>query len=319
MRRGEWAGDPEALGRLGDSGVVRDAVLRRVGVSGSAIHERCRPGGPWQRLLPGIVMLGNGPASARQRTIAAMKYVGDDAVLTGRSALGEHGLAGEQYDVHVLLPANRRVQSAGFVLVERTTRIPDPLIRNGIRCAPIERALLDAARRCTTLDATRSLIASAVQRGAVSVAALQEELAEGSGRGSALPRRVLREVDANVHSVAEAKARELWERSGLPEMVFNRDVLDSRGGFIARPDGWIDDVAMAWDIDSLAWHLSPKAYKDTLERRTRMQNAGIIVLPTIPSAVERSPRRVVDDLRRHYELAASRPRPDVRLRTVTPG
>ncbi|MFD6857947.1 hypothetical protein ACFWCF_11505 [Rhodococcus sp. NPDC060090] len=313
MRRGEWAEDPEALLKIADRGIVADAALRQVGVSGSAIHLRCKPGGPWQRVLPGILYLGNGSLSPRQRGIAALKYGGRDAMLTGRAALREYGFDSSTHEAHLLLPAERRKQSKGFVVVERSHRLPEPVIRQRLRCAPLVRAVLDASRRCTTLNSSRALIAQVVQSGKVTVPALIEELEEGSDRGSALPRKVLREVSANVHSVPEATARELWLRSGLPEMHFNFDVVDAAGKFIARPDGWVDDVAMAWEIDSLAWHLSPADYKRTVERRARMQSAGIIVLSTVPSALRDAPGRVLEELRRHYELAASRPRPDVRL------
>ena len=314
MRRGEWGHRLEDLYGVSRSGIIRTAELRRWGVSNSAIDARCRPGGPWQRLLPGVVMLGNGHPTARQRAVAAIALSGENAVLTGRAALHEYGY-GTSYpgDAHVLIATHRRVQSTGFVLVERTTRLPVPVTRNGLPCAPLPRALLDAARRCRTLDSTRSLIAEVVQRGEVSVAELIAELDSGSGRGAALPRAVLREVSADVHSVSEAEARRLWLRSGLPPMVFNRRIVDAAGQFIAMPDGWIDEVAFAWDIDSLDWHLAPKAYKSTVERRTRMQNHGIIVLPTLPSAVRDDPDRVITDLRSHYELASSRPRPAVRM------
>ncbi|MFZ2173044.1 MAG: hypothetical protein WAW17_03210 [Rhodococcus sp. (in: high G+C Gram-positive bacteria)] len=257
-------------------GIIRVAELRQLGVSNSAVDSRCRPGEPWQRLPPGIVMLGNGHPTARQRAVAAVAYTGEGALLTGRAALHEYGYGSPASgDAHILIATHRRVQSTGFVLVE------------------------------------------VIQRGGVTVAELRTELDAGSGRGSALPRAVLREVSADVHSVSEAEARRLWLRSGLPEMVFNRKVLDAGGQFIAMPDGWIDEVAFAWDIDSLDWHLSPKAYKSTVERRTRMQNHGIIVLPTLPSAVRDDPERVSADLRSHYRLAASRPRPDVRM--LVPG
>ncbi|WP_132473387.1 hypothetical protein [Rhodococcus sp. SMB37] len=313
MRRGEWAEDPEALLKIADRGIVADAALRRIGVSGSAIHLRCKPGGPWQRVLPGILYLRNGSLSPRQRATAALEYGGRDAMLTGRAALREYGFDHATQETHLLLPAERRKQSKGFVVVERTHRLPEPVVRQRLRCAPLVRAALDAARRCTTLDSSRALIAEVVQSGKVTVPALLEELEDGSDRGSALPRKVLREVAANVHSVPEVKARELWLRSGLPEMHFNSDLVDAAGNFIGRPDGWIDDVALAWEIDSLAWHLSPVDYKRTVERRARMQSAGIIVLSTVPSALRDAPSRVLEELRRHYELAASRPRPDVRL------
>ncbi|MCJ0902900.1 hypothetical protein [Rhodococcus sp. ARC_M6] len=318
MRRGRWGDDPKLLDAASMDGVIRVAELSRLGVSDSAIAGRCRKGGTWQRLLPGIVLLGNGYPSPRQRTIAALMFCGRGSMVTGKAAMAQFGYRTHSGDVQILMPMHRRVQSTDFVVVERTVRLPTPLTRSGIDCAPLVRAVLDAARRTKTLDTARALIAEVVQRGDVSVRDLSKELEAGSIRGSALPREVLREVDANVHSVPEAEARKLWERSGLPEMVFNREICDAGGKFIAMPDGWIDSVAFAWDIDSLDWHLSPADYRATLERRTRMQNAGIVVLPTVPSALRESPDRVMADLCSHFALAASRPRPKVSI-SARPG
>ncbi|BAH53033.1 hypothetical protein [Rhodococcus opacus] len=313
MRRGNWGQRPELFDQVGVAGVVRTSELERLGLARSTISARCRSGGPWQRLLPGIVLLQNGQPSFQHRVLAALLFCGRNSLVTGRSALRCHGFGSYSGDVDVLVAVDRRVQSTGFVKVERTSRMPEAQLRGNIACAPLPRALLDAARRCTTLDAARATIAEVVQRGAVTAEELAVELDAGSGRGSALPRIVLREMKANVHSVAEASARRLWLRSGLPEMVFNRKIVDTDGRFIAMPDGWIDEVALAWDIDSLDWHLAPQQYKHTVERRTRMQNAGIIVLPTLPSAVRDKPAQVIADLRAHFELAASRPRPGVRM------
>ncbi|KJF20893.1 hypothetical protein SZ00_04090 [Rhodococcus sp. AD45] len=311
MRRGEWGRDPDEIYRASTSGVIRVSELARLRVSNSAVHGRCRAGGPWQRILPGVIMLGNGQPTPRQRAVAALMFSGADAMLTGRSALAEYGYRSNSGDVQVLIPIHRRAQSVGFVVAERTIRLPEPETRSGLRCAPLPRSLLDAARRCRGIGPTRALIAEVIQRGDASVRELAKELDAGSCRGSALPRAVLREVNANLHSVPEIEARELWKRSGLPDMLFNQEIRDADGKFIAIPDGWIDSVAFAWDIDSLEWHLSPTDYKRTVERRTRMQNAGIIVLPTVPSALRTDPERVIDDLKRHFALACSRPRPQV--------
>lgn len=301
------------LGQLDRHEVVRSNHLERLGMSRSTIARRCERGGPWQRLLPGVVLLRNGTPSHRHRARGALVFSGRRSVLTGRAALRCHGFGNWSGAVHVLVDANRRVQSTGFVLVERTTRFPEPEERGGVECAPLPRALLDAARRSSTVDEARALIAEVVQRGGVTVADLVRELDAGSPRGASRVRRVLHEVAANVHSVAEIQAREVWKKSGLPTMHFNRKIADRSGNFIAMPDGWIDEAAFAWDIDSLDWHLAPKHYRLTVERRTRMQNHGIIVLPTLPSAVRDDPARVISDLRAHYALAVSRPRPCVYL------
>lgn len=314
MKRGLWAEDPRMLGDVEFGGVIRSSELERLGMARSTIARKCGRGGPWQRLLPGIVLLENGTPTHRHRSLGALLFSGGGSLVTGRAALRLHGFGNWSGPVHILVDAGRRVQSTGFILVERTTRMPEPDDRAaGVACAPLPRALLDAARRSKTMDEARGLIAEVVQRGAVTVEVLTRELDAGSSRGSALVRRVLREMTANVHSVAEIHSRRLWQRSGLPTMLFNQKIADSDGNFIAMPDGWIDEVAFAWDIDSLDWHLAPKQYKRTVERRTRMQNHGIIVLPTLPSAVRDDPARVIADLRAHYELARSRPRPNVHL------
>jgi len=96
-------------------------------------------------------------------------------------------------------------------------------------------------------------------------------------------------------------------------MVHNLDVVDSDGGFVARPDGWIDSVALAWEIDSFAHHASPADYEYTLQRRQRMQNLGIVVVAHTPKQLTGNPKRVIADLRIAYQQALARPRPSVSL------
>ncbi|WP_421958165.1 hypothetical protein [Prescottella agglutinans] len=305
----------DELRRFAINGIVRARDLLSAGMSGSAISFRCRPEGPWQRILPGLVLMHNGVPSQRERRTAALLYCGSGSMLTGRAALAEHGYRSSESfsDVHVLIAHARRMQSTSYLVVERTTRLPAPVTSSGLACSPLPRALLDAARRCTTTRSARALLAEAVQRGDVTPAVLARELETGSNRGSALPRKILREVSADVHSVAEADARALWLRSGLPAMNFNRRIESATGEFIAQPDGWIDEVALAWEIDSLEWHLSPDEYAETLARRARMQSAGIIVLAVIPRQLRDAPDRALADLRAHYELARARPRPPLRM------
>jgi hypothetical protein len=148
-----------------------------------------------------------------------------------------------------------------------------------------------------------------VQRGFASAAELSAELAAGSSRGSALPREVLREISAGVRSVAEADARALVQRSGLPAPMWNPRLYDGPGRFVASPDAWFDDVAMAWEIDSLEWHLSPDDYAVTVDRRAAMMAVGIVVVHHLPSKLRKNPAQVLTDLRANHAHAAARPRP----------
>lgn len=293
-------------------GVVRVDELVELGLTRSTIAHRCRPDGPWRRLAPGIVKLHNGPVTRADRRWAALLHAGAGAVLTGLDALELHGMRrmpAPWGPVHVLIPGERRRGGSGLALVERTERLPSaapgrwPL-------APIARAALDAARRLPARDEIRALLAEVVQRGRCSPAELNAELADGSGRGARLPREVLVEIRDGVRSVAEANARKIAQRSGLPAPVWNAKLYDRHGRFVAMPDAWFDDVGMAWEIDSREFHLSPADYERTLERHSAMTAEGIVVLHTLPSKLTR-PAAAIEELRRTYATAERRNRPQL--------
>ncbi|MCL2533674.1 MAG: hypothetical protein FWE39_05865 [Nocardiaceae bacterium] len=313
MRRGGWADDPAALFALGANGIVRTQALLDAGVTRGTISGRCRRGGPWQRVLPGIIALQNAPLSTLQRNTAALIYGGDAAVLSGHAALGVHGYnhSAGKGEVLLLVPSTKHRKDFSFVTVERTWRMPAHVRKGTLRIAPIARSLLDAARRTSLPDACRTLLVGAVQRGDVEVANLAEELDNGSCRGSALPRRVVRELSDDAHSVAEIEAQKLYATTGLPVMAHNRDVVAADGSWIARPDGWIDDVAVAWEIDSLKHHFTAQTHETTLLRRARMQRHGIIVVAHLPKQIRHDPRTVIADLVTAYEQGLERERPNV--------
>jgi hypothetical protein len=316
MRRGTRADDLTALNAHAVNGVIRSHELKELGVAPSTIAARCLQGGTWQRILPGLVLLHNGFPTQLERSTAALMYGGPDSMLTGHAALAAHGhrRSTSMADVHLLIPAGTKRSSTAFVTTERTWRPPEPVVRGSFRCAPVTRALLDAARRVRKRDECRALLSGVVQRRETSVEELAIELAEGSSHGSALPRSVLRELADGAHSVEEVKAQRLYRRSGLPAMVHNGVIETHDGQFIAKTDGWIDDVAMAWEIDSLGHHFTVPDHEATMVRREHMQSHGIIVVTHLPRTIRDEPGRVLNQLRQSYELARSRPRPAVHLR-----
>lgn len=295
-------------------GVIKVATLEQLGVSPQTAYRRCKPGEPWQRPLPGVVILGNAPPSPRQLIEAALLFAGPEAILTGVTACQCHGLrsASDVTTVHVLIPHGRKVKSSDYVIVERTTRFPERVLREGVPLAPLPRAVLDACRRFRAFDPCRALLAEAVQRGRVSAGALEHELAHGSQRGTAVPRAVLRDVLCGARSVAEIDGMRVWKRTGLPPLSWNVDLHDEDGRFIARPDGWCDEVGFAWEIDSYEYHFEREGYARTLARNARYAAAGILVVQTLPNRLRTEPDAVAAELRAAYRAAADRPRPNVR-------
>ncbi|MFC9362071.1 hypothetical protein ACFTZB_36550 [Rhodococcus sp. NPDC057014] len=319
MRTESWAEDLPGTAAAGHHGVVRAAALERLGVERGTIAARCRDGGPWQRILPGVVLLHDGPPTTLQRNLAALEYGGPDALLSGHAALAAFGYPATSHrdDVLLLIPSTRHRRDWSYVKVERTRHLPAPVHRGLLRVAPPPRCLLDAGRRSVAAESCHALLAEGIRRGDATVGELVRELAHGSDRDSHLPRAVLRELTEDAHSVARVHAHTLCATSGLPPMRHDADVLSAAGLWVARPDGWLDDVAVAWEIDSPKYHFSPELHEATRMRRARMQREGIVVVTHLPEQIRTDPATVLADLRAAYTLAAARPRPPVFVHTDT--
>ena len=320
MRRGRWGDDLEALRRSARDGVIAHAALRGLGVPGTTIAERCRDGGRWRRLLPGVILLGSGPPTPRQKVSAALIYGGPRTVVTGLEACRRHGVRrgpdpGGQ--VHILVPEERQLRSSGFVIVERTTRMPEAHIRDGIPLAPAWRACLDGIRRLHAAAEITEVVADTVQRKLCTTAQLAVELREGSQRGSATPRRVLADVADGVRSAAERTAKQLLAGCDLPEPWWNVRVCDVEGNLLGIADCWFDDVALTWEINSYTWHLGPESYAREVKRSAAMAAVGVVVVPVLPTALRDEPDPSLADLVAAYRAAQRRPRPPVRA--VPPG
>ncbi|GLZ34747.1 hypothetical protein Lesp02_69340 [Lentzea sp. NBRC 105346] len=123
-----------------------------------------------------------------------------------------------------------------------------------------------------------------------------------------MPRRILSEI-TELRSVAEKDAAELAKRSKLPMAMWNKPIYDPNDQYLGRPDAWWDDVALAWEIDSKAFHYRSDDYARTVARNTRYVAAGIVLLQTLPARLRTEPDKVMDELRAAYVAAAARPRP----------
>ncbi|MFD5092366.1 hypothetical protein ACFWMR_17320 [Amycolatopsis thailandensis] len=289
--------------------MITVARLVEVGVPKRTCYRRCRPGQPWQRLLPGVVLLSSGQPTRGQAVEGALLYGGSEAIVTGIEACRRQGLRGPKTTadrIHLLVPAGCQVSSAGYVLVERTTRMPRPVTVDGVAMAPLVRAALDECRRFTTLDPIRALLTEAVQRGGLNPEDLIQELEAGSSRGSALSREVLGDVLRGARSVAEIDAMNVWRLSGLPEPSWNRPLRTENGEYIGTPDGYFRKVLLAWEIDSYDFHFGKQQYAATLARNGRYTAAGIAVLQTLPSRLRTEPKRVAAELVAAYNAAGAR-------------
>lgn len=300
------------------AGVAPDRIasvtaLHEAGVSASMITKRCRAGGPWRRLLPNVIMLGSGPPTRRQQLRAAVALAGPAAVITGIDALRAHGIdLPVPYTVRLLIPTEQRLMTKEFVTVERTTRLPTPIVRDGLPFAPPARAALDVARATSDLWLLRSSLALTVLHGLCDHDLLLRELNAGNQRGTAAVRAALRQLDATTASLLHAHAMRLLRSSPLPAPRWNVTVYDRKRRPMGYADAWWEEVGLAWQLGPANPALSAPPHG-----HLAMTTAGVVVVRTPAAEVraavgdpdDREP--VIRELVAAFAAASKRPRPPV--------
>ena len=286
----------------------RQALLS--GMPSSTLDRQIAPGGPWQRLLPGVYLAVTGAATRDQREMAALLYAGKPSLITGPAAVRRNRLSSPGPDViDVLIPWNRQRQSTAFVRTHRTRRMPERgYVTGRIWFAKAPRAVADAARTLTRFDDVRGVVCAAVQQRACTVAELTEELRAGPAAGAGLFREALAEIGDGVRSVAEADLRVLILDSDLPKPMFNAQLFDAEGVFIATADDWWPEAGVASEVDSRAYHFSAEDQDQTTARHDRLIAHGILALHFPPRRIKTDPAGIISELRAAIEEGRRRPR-----------
>jgi hypothetical protein len=179
-------------------GVISLRQAQGFGLPMSTIRHRTRPGGPWQRILPGVCLSVSGTPTADQLDMAALLYAGDNGAMTGLAALRRPGLRVRPCSVvDVLVPTACGRASSRFVRLQRTRRLAQRAIVQGqIHLAMPPRAVIDATRHMASLHDVRAVVAGAVRQGACTPRELQAQLSQGRLRDCGRLRAVLAEVTA---------------------------------------------------------------------------------------------------------------------------
>jgi hypothetical protein len=294
-------------------GVIGLDQATSLGLLMSTIRCRIRPGGPWQRILPGVYLTESGPPTHDQLDMAALLYAGPQALITGIAALRRCGLqhaCGPAVDV--LVPQRCGRASRDHVRLHRTVRMPSLVVVQGpIELAMAPRATIDAARHLFDTRDLRAVVAGVVQQRLCTLPELRTELSLARMPNAEALRAVLGEVAAGIRSAPEGDLMDLINQAGLPRPLYNADLyLDDV--FLARPDAWWREVSVAAEVDSRAHHSSAYDFQRTMRRHTKMTAAGIRLLHFSPAEIRSHPlvviARITDALRTGAPIA--------RIRTV---
>lgn len=267
--------------------VLSAESLRDHGVSASDADERCRPGGPWQLLLPGVYLLHPGPPTSDERLHAVLLYAGGEcprpipvqqsaatrtgpagppvdhcpppypppAMITGLAALTLHGFAGapslRSLDrIDVLVPWTRRLRSTGDVNVVRGQSLPDAEEVTGLPVAPVARALADTVSRLPDAGVVRRLLVESVRGGHCEAGAVVGELLRARLLGRPHVREAVDALVAESRALAEGMLYEMVFRHRLPDPCWNVDLRLPGGPHLGGVDAYWPDQAVAVELDT---------------------------------------------------------------------
>lgn len=303
--------DHEQLGRLLNAHyhVITRRQALECGVPETTVSVWVRPGGRWQKLLPGVYLAVTGTPTVRQLHMAAQLYGGHGGVITGLAALRAARLRTPlSQKVDVLIPWSAKRQNANFAAIHRTRHMPSFYQSGPLRYAATARAVADAAHWCTNLDDVRAMVAGAVQRQACSIAELGTELASGANVDSVRLRTALSEVRGGVRSAAEAQFRERVLRSDLLVPQFNVFLRAADGTDIGEVDAWWADAGVAAEIDSQEYHFYREGWLKTAAKHGRMLKHDIRPHHFAPARVVKDWPGVHAELKASINNGLKRPR-----------
>lgn len=232
----------------------------------AAVAARCRPGGPWQQVLPQVYLLHSGPPNSRERLEAALLYAGRDphahgplgggreAMVTGLAALALHRFPGVPAlpglpRIDVLVPRARRLRDAGDVAVRRTRDLPRPQEVSGVPCAPVPRALADAVEHLDDTETVRRLLTEAVRGGHCDAAAVLHELATAGLLERPQVAAAVGALRGAEHTMAEQRLYTMVHAHQLPEPVWNVELRLPGGPLLGGVDAYWPEHAVALAID----------------------------------------------------------------------
>lgn len=207
--------------------------------------------------------------------------------------------------VHLLIPHSQRRQNVSFVRVSRTTRMPEPVARQGLRLAPPARAAVDACSWCleapdaATADAfVETVVHATVSTGLAALADLEYELDQSPRRHTRPLRHVLTKARVREHAAATRYLFDSLRRNG-PAGLLRYVAIYGERRLIA--------VAEAiWPSRALVATIDPQPY--AVAELTRL---GFAVIQIRAGDVVRSTAAVIDRI-----SAALATRPEV---TLPPG
>jgi hypothetical protein len=286
----------------------RSAVL--AGIPDEIIDHEIRLG-RLTPIHPGVYRATAAPLTSERRRRGALLAAGPGSALSHRSAAARHGLLqGSASLIELLVPHHLRPRLDG-VVTHRTRSLPSAHVVEvgGLPTTTVDRTLADLGAVVGPGTVERAVEQAVVGR-LTSIERLYR-FADSHGRQgrggigalrAALDGWVMGETPPD--SVLEVMLGRVVERASLPSPVFQHEIVDGRGRFVARVDTAWPTNRLIVEVDGLHAHATAAALQHDLHRQNQLIRLGWTVLRFTWRDVVRSPHLVAGQIRDVLEPSA---------------
>lgn len=296
--------------------LVRPVPLDPTGELGPT-RARAR-GLSWRRTTIGFyVPAGVSDQRVEQRILEQAMRLGPTGAVTGWAALRLHrggffdGLDRDgvtRLPVSLVLGTDRRRPHPDVTLSREPLHGEEIVLRQGVRCVGVERAVFDEMRRTGDRREAVVVLDMACAAELTSIKRMRAHLAGRAGwRGVRLVQWALDHASETSRSPAEPRFRLIWEvDAGWPRPLCNRPVQDLEGRLLGVPDLIDDELGIVGEYDG-ADHRTRRRHRRDVEREAAFRRAGLECVTVVGEDLH-EPALVVDRMQAARSRAGARPR-----------
>ncbi|WP_346384541.1 hypothetical protein [Nocardioides sp.] len=251
-----------------------------------------------------------------QRILEQSMRITATGAVTGWAALRLHGgnfFDGLARDGTTRLPVPLAAGTDRFAGHPDIVRTRDNLdqgevvLRYGIRCTIVARAVYDEMRRIGEVREAAVVMDMAVAAGLISIPAMRTYARSRAGSGNRLVLAALELADAGSRSPGESRFRLIWELdAGWPRPLTNRSVFDLEGRFLGIPDLLDPDLGIVGEYDG-ADHRGIARHRRDVRREDLFRRAGLEYVEVVGSDLH-DPSLIVDRMEAAKARAGRMPR-----------
>ncbi|MEZ5206254.1 MAG: hypothetical protein R2690_04565 [Acidimicrobiales bacterium] len=281
-------------------GLVTCHQLRHLGLTPGHVDQLLRSG-RFLAIERGVYLIHGAPVTWHTRLLAACLSI--DGVASHRSAAALHGIGGYRPGRPELTVGRTRDGRFVGAQVHWSTDLDrvNPQRVDQIPTTPVARTILDLGAVSSRQRVHRA-IDDALLRGLTSwpeLLAVYETHRRQGRRGAGTLRAILAERfgDADgAESALELDLQRLLRHHGLDGFSTQVDIYDE-DGFVMRADvAWTEEHTVV-EADSLAFHLTPEAFRKDRRCRARARAAGWFLYEATAIDIRVEPAPMIDVVR----------------------